>query len=349
MYDANLQQESLYIASAYIAGTTLENVIEENRPGFRDAAEIVRKLATALAYAHSQGIVHRDVKPANVMIDKNGEPLLMDFGLALLQENADRLTGEGVVLGTPAYMSPEQATGEIDKIGPATDQYSLGVVLYELLCGKRPFHGPPALVVSLVMRQQPSPPTSHNRWVPKELSTICMKAISKQPKQRYRDCQTLANDLEAWLNDLPISARKASPPAPTNALVSSKTLPVAALSSGILALLVCIALVATLSAFRLDLERRKTETKAIEAMEAKRQAELKTQQALAQSVATMRERERADKLAVKAIYEKERADERADAAKTRGANRLPTLLHRANESGRKRLGRTWGWPISVKG
>jgi len=132
----------------------------------------VVKRAEALAYAHRQGIVHRDVKSANIMLDAQGEPLLMDFGLAKMQESADAMTHDGTVMGTPAYMAPEQAAGRQEQIGPASDQYSLGVVLYELLCGERPFHGPPALVISLLQNQEPSALRTQHPRVPKEPSSL---------------------------------------------------------------------------------------------------------------------------------------------------------------------------------
>jgi len=141
VYDAGSDGEHYYIASAFIEGRTLEELIVESRPDFRRAARIAADLATGLDYAHRAGVVHRDVKPSNVMIDKQGQVLLMDFGLARIEGSEEKLTQDGSLMGTPAYMAPEQADGTLGQVGPASDQYGLGVVLYELLCGQSPFSG----------------------------------------------------------------------------------------------------------------------------------------------------------------------------------------------------------------
>ncbi|MCY2987990.1 MAG: protein kinase [Planctomycetota bacterium] len=207
VYDAGVDGDIYYIASAFIDGQTLSDAIEEQPFDFRRSAQVVMDLARALDYAHRKGIVHRDVKPANIMLDANGDPLVMDFGLARFEEGQDKLTHEGTVLGTPAYMPPEQARGELDRVGPASDQYSLGVVLYELLCGKLPFEGPPSLVISLVINHEPTSPRSERPEVPKDLETICLKAMAKDPQHRYPSCGELADDLRWWHEGQPIQAR----------------------------------------------------------------------------------------------------------------------------------------------
>ena len=146
VYDAGSDGAQHYIASAFIDGQTLEASLDakgdQGQFDFRGAAKIVLALAEALNYAHKLGIVHRDVKPANIMLDSVGEPLIMDFGLARIESSADQLTHDGSIMGTPAYMAPEQASRQHGEVGPNSDQYSLGVVFYELLCGERPFSGP---------------------------------------------------------------------------------------------------------------------------------------------------------------------------------------------------------------
>ena len=142
------------------------------------------------------------------MLDAKGNPLLTDFGLARFLESDDQLTHDGMVLGTPAYMAPEQARGEHDTVGPASDQYSLGVVMYQLLCGRRPFSGPPAAVIADVIDKEPPSPRSLNPQIPKDLETICLKAMAKHPKQRHAGCGELAEDLRRWLHGEPIRSRR---------------------------------------------------------------------------------------------------------------------------------------------
>ncbi|HEX3658577.1 MAG TPA: protein kinase [Pirellulales bacterium] len=211
VYEAGHDGETYYIAAAFIAGQTLEDAMDGQKPDFRRAAKLVLELARALDYAHQSGVVHRDVKPANIMLDAQGNPLLMDFGLARLDAAESKLTHDGTVLGTPVYMPPEQASGQLDQIGPASDQYSLGVVLYELLCGETPFSGPPAMVISMVLNQEPDSPRTVNAAIPKDLETICLKAMAKKCEHRYASCRELAADLRRWLSGEPITARRVNP------------------------------------------------------------------------------------------------------------------------------------------
>jgi serine/threonine protein kinase len=168
---------------------------------------VVRDLAEALAYAHGLGIVHRDVKPANIMLDERAQPHLMDFGLAH-RHDAAQLTHEGAILGTPAYMAPEQAQGQTGEPLPASDQYSLGVVLYELLCGQRPFSGPPEVVLYNAIHTEPPAPRTHRPNLPRDLETVCLKAMAKPPHDRYSTCQELADDLRRWLEGDAVRARR---------------------------------------------------------------------------------------------------------------------------------------------
>jgi WD40 repeat protein len=188
-----------YIAAQFVQGQPLSRVLKDAPPDFRQAAEWVRQLADALAYAHSEGIVHRDIKPSNIMIDKKGIPQIMDFGLAKRLNEDAAMTTDGSILGTPAYMAPEQARGELASVGPASDQYSLGVVLYELLTGQKPFDGAPHAVIGMVIREEPRPVRSINRSVPRELEAICAAAMEKSPAQRYATTAELAADLARWL------------------------------------------------------------------------------------------------------------------------------------------------------
>ena len=207
VFDAGQDGPHHYLAAAFIQGRSLAHEVADGPLDCRRAAEVVRQLAEALAYAHARGIVHRDVKPANVLLDQQGETHLADFGLAHRADEAGELTREGAVLGTPAYMAPEQAEGHKGKPLPASDQYSLGAVLYELLTGEAPHSGPPAIVLYNLLHQEPEPLRQRNPQIPPELEAVCLKALAKRPEQRYANCAELAADLRRWLEGEPVAAR----------------------------------------------------------------------------------------------------------------------------------------------
>lgn len=208
IYDAGMDDGRHYIASAFVEGKPLSDAVEEKGMEPARSARIVGALAEALAYAHALGIVHRDVKPANVMLDAEDQPHLMDFGLAARQDSTEKLTHEGAVLGTPAYMAPEQAAGQQGEAKPESDQFSLGVVLYELLCGRTPFEGPPQIVLYNVLNNEPPAPRTLRKDIPLDLETICLKAMARRGEDRYADCQALADDLRRWQEGEPIRARR---------------------------------------------------------------------------------------------------------------------------------------------
>lgn len=199
-----------FIAAQFIEGQPLSDVINAGPVDFRDAAAWCAKIALALDYAHGMKIVHRDVKPQNIMLDDRGEPQLMDFGLAKRLDDDSGMTGDGTMLGTPAYMAPEQAKGDIKQIGPHTDQYALGVTLYELLTGRRPFVGEPLTVLHQIVHDEPKPPSSVIRTIPRDLDAITQKAMSKEIDRRYARCEQVAADLRNWLNGEPTLARPIS-------------------------------------------------------------------------------------------------------------------------------------------
>jgi tRNA A-37 threonylcarbamoyl transferase component Bud32 len=196
-----------YLVSDFVAGVTLADVLSARRLGFREAAELVAAVADALQYAHEQGVVHRDVKPSNIMIADDGKPCVMDFGLAKRDAGEITMTVEGQVLGTPAYMAPEQARGEGHAVDGRGDVYSLGVVLYQLLTGELPFRGTQRMLLHQVLHDEPRQPHSLNDRTPRDLETVCLKAMAKDPARRYQTARDFADDLRNWLKGEPIIAR----------------------------------------------------------------------------------------------------------------------------------------------
>ncbi len=196
-----------FIVSAFIDGQPLSDLVEAGPLGARRAAEVAAAVADALACAHDAGIVHRDVKPSNVMLDRQGRPLLMDFGLASCRDGAEALTHEGAVMGTPSYMAPEQAAGQRKQARPPCDQYSLGAMLYEMLTGITPFDGPPAVQLFHHMKTEPVSPRKRKPDVPADLETVCLKMLAKRPADRYAGCREVAEDLRRWRAGEAISAR----------------------------------------------------------------------------------------------------------------------------------------------
>ena len=199
-----------FIAAQYISGKPLNEVIKTGQYDRREAIGWVVALADALSYSHQNEIVHRDVKPHNVMIDENRHPQLMDFGLARRGDDDSAQTTDGTLLGTPAYMPPEQARGSLDEIGPHSDQYSLGVILYELLTRQRPFQGEPHAVIHQVLNDEPIAARQIDRTIRRDLNAICRKAMSKLPSDRYVSCEALAEDLRRWLRGESTTARPLS-------------------------------------------------------------------------------------------------------------------------------------------
>ncbi len=197
-----------FFSMKYIAGQTLTKLLVERPLPARDAARILADVSRAIHYAHQRGVLHRDLKPSNILIDGDGKPHITDFGLAKQTASPGSLTKTGMIIGTPSYMSPEQAAGARGEVGPASDVYSLGAILYHMLTGRPPFQAAsPVDTVLLVLEQDPVPPRVINPKADRDLGMIAMRCLQKPADLRYATAETLAADLEAYLDNQPIAAR----------------------------------------------------------------------------------------------------------------------------------------------
>jgi tetratricopeptide (TPR) repeat protein len=209
IFEVGAWQDQPYFAMELVDGGSLEKKLAGTPQPARSAAQLVETLARALAAVHQRGILHRDLKPANVLLTADGTPKVTDFGLAkLLVEAGPTLTHSGEILGTPSYMAPEQAAGQSRAVGPATDVYALGAILYELLTGRPPFKAETLQeTLLLVMGQDPVPPSRFQPKLPRDVVTICLKCLEKEPAKRYVSAVDLAEDLQSFLLGKPIRAR----------------------------------------------------------------------------------------------------------------------------------------------
>ena len=204
VHDVGQIEGTHYISMAFIDGHPLSAFVRTSKPQpERQILIIIRKLAQALAEAHDRGIVHRDLKPANIMVDKRNEPIIMDFGLArqLEREQSVRITQSGMLIGTPAYMSPEQIEGEPDKVGPASDQFSLGVILYELLTGQLPFRGSLSAVMAQILTRDPAPPSQLRPDLDGRIETLCLKMLARDPANRFASLAAVADEIAVILRN----------------------------------------------------------------------------------------------------------------------------------------------------
>ena len=209
IYEVGERDGQCYFSMKFVEGGQLDEVVKHTPMSIRQAVELIAKVARTVHYAHEHGILHRDIKPGNILLDAKGEPHLTDFGLARLVESESTVTRTLEVLGTPSYMAPEQAAGNNAKLTSATDVYGLGAVLYQLLTGHPPFAGGTTYeTIKLLLETEPRPPRLWNPKVDRDLSTICLKCLEKDPQRRYSSALALAEDLERWLKHEPIQARR---------------------------------------------------------------------------------------------------------------------------------------------
>ncbi len=213
IYEVGQHAGQHYFSMGLVDGQSLAQRIIDGPMAPREAAEMLVKVCEGIAYAHERGVIHRDLKPANILLDQNGQPKVTDFGLAKKLGSDSNLTGTGQILGTPSYMAPEQASGKIDEVGPLADVYALGAILYCLLTGRPPFQAAnPMDTLLQVLDKDPISLSELNASIPRDLETICLKCLSKDPHRRYADALQLSHELDRFLRGEPILAR------PTTAL-----------------------------------------------------------------------------------------------------------------------------------
>src|SRR6266700_659902 len=263
IYEIGEHDGQHYFSMKLIPGGTLANASlkpnVQSRRSVEEAARLVSTVARAVHYAHQRGILHRDLKPTNILLDEQGEPHVTDLGLAKLAEDDSSLTMSAAILGTPAYMSPEQAAGQSKGLTTAADIYGLGAILYELLAGQPPFRAETAVeTLRQVWEQEPTGPRTLNPAVDRDLETICLKCLSKDPQRRYSSAEMLADDLDRWQKGEPIHARPVNSVEKLWSWCRRKPAFATVLALVILLLLV-VGIGSPIAALRINRDRRQTE------------------------------------------------------------------------------------------
>ncbi len=244
VYEVCENEGAPLIVSEFIDGLTLNDIASGNLLTFKETARLMIQIANAVEFAHKKGVVHRDLKPSNILVDEDRNAYITDFGLAYRDDAEITMTLDGAILGTPAYMAPEQAEGNQKLTGRRSDVYSLGVILYRLTTKDLPFHGTKRMLVQQVINDEPKAPRSLNDRIPRDLETITLKAMSKSPEARYQSAAELADDLQRYLMGEPILARPEGNLAKLTRWCAKRPA-IAALSGSIAALLILCATIST--------------------------------------------------------------------------------------------------------
>jgi WD40 repeat protein/tRNA A-37 threonylcarbamoyl transferase component Bud32 len=268
-----------YFTMEYVNGGSLADRLRKGPLPPAEAARVALDLAEAVAHAHEVGIIHRDLKPGNILLARDGTPKITDFGLARRLEASDGVTRAGTVLGTPSYMPPEQARGDLHNLGPTGDVYALGAILYEMMTGRPPFRSDsPVTTLSLVLNATPEKPRAANAAIPRDLETVALKCLEKEPAKRYASAEALAGDLRRFLEGRPILARRASA-AEKLRRWARRNPAVAGLLAAVLLSLTAGTVVSTLLAIRADRNAEQARTEAARADQNAAAARLAEQQA----------------------------------------------------------------------
>jgi ribosomal protein S27E len=259
VHEVGRDGETLFIVSDFIRGVTLTDWLTANSPSAREVVDLCIPIAEALHHAHQEGVVHRDLKPSNVMLDEANEPHLTDFGLAKREVGEVTMTVDGQILGTPGYMSPEQARGQGHWTDRRTDIYSFGVLLFQLLTGELPFRGNVQMQLHQRLTEDAPDPRSLNRHIPRDLATICLKCLEREPGRRYSTAAELADEFKRYVRGEPIQARPLSAPARLGRWARRK--PMVATTA---ALTVLLAVVGPIVAIVIERQRERLEQLVVE-------------------------------------------------------------------------------------